>query len=252
MAKSVKFVNGKNLTLRGFVHEPLRYNTAVIFLHGFPANCGRLSAPARALSLLGNLVFRFNFSGTDTSEGTFEDKSFKDEASDIKYAIDYLAQNYNYDQLVLVGHSSGAIDAALYAHRDKRVDKVALLSGVSDLEKSVDVIFTQSQIKAFEEQGYIIYNQPDKWYHRKRLNRRFYDDLFKLNIPESLRKYHKPLLVVHGGKDEVVPVSHAQEIYDLANKPKELMIVGGADHNYSKLRHGLQVIWKIQKFIKKQ
>jgi hypothetical protein len=38
MQKPITFQNGNQLTLRGFVHEPLIYDTAVIFLHGFPAS----------------------------------------------------------------------------------------------------------------------------------------------------------------------------------------------------------------------
>jgi pimeloyl-ACP methyl ester carboxylesterase len=254
MAKAVEFTNGRNQTLRGFIHEPLRYKTAVVFLHGFPTHCNypAIRSFSRALSVLGNLVLRFNFSGTDNSDGNFEDKRFSQEVEDIKYAIDYLTQNYQFEQLVLVGHSGGAIDASLYAHRDKRVDKVVLISGVSDLEKAVEIEFTKKQIKDFEERGYIVYNQPGKWQHQKRLNRQFYDEFFKLDIPKTLKRYKKPLLIIHGSEDETIPVSHAHELYETANKPKQLMIIEGADHNLSKLRYGLRVVRGVSKFIKQK
>ncbi len=254
MVKAIEFRNGKNQTLRGFIHEPLRYKTAVVFLHGFPAHCNypAIRYFSTALSALGNLVLRFNFSGTDTSDGNFEDKTFSKEIDDVRYAIDYLTQNYQFEQLVLVGHSGGAIDASLYADRDDRVDKVVLISGVSDLEKAVEIEFTKKQIKNFEERGYIIYNQPERWHHQKRLNRQFYDEFFKLDIPKALRRYKKPLLIIHGAEDEIVPVSHAYGLYEIANQPKQLMIIEGADHNLSKLRYGLRVVRGVSKFIKQK
>jgi putative redox protein len=44
----------------------------------------------------------------------------------------------------------------------------------------------------------------------------------------------RPLLLVHGDADDVVPVSHAHELYDKAGEPKDLRIIGGAGH---RLRH---------------
>ncbi|MEK6809869.1 MAG: hypothetical protein AABY40_04290 [Nanoarchaeota archaeon] len=56
----VKFKNNQGLTLRGFVDKPDKYNTAIIFLHGFPGSM--FGTGARVLKLfshLGFLCFRF-------------------------------------------------------------------------------------------------------------------------------------------------------------------------------------------------
>jgi hypothetical protein len=39
-----------------------------------------------------------------------------------------------------------------------------------------------------------------------------------------------PLLILHGDQDLVVPVHHAQRLYDAALGPKQLWIVPGAGH----------------------
>ncbi len=40
----------------------------------------------------------------------------------------------------------------------------------------------------------------------------------------------RPLLIIHGDKDETVPVAHAGQLYDKAGSPKEMTILSGAGH----------------------
>jgi fermentation-respiration switch protein FrsA (DUF1100 family) len=40
----------------------------------------------------------------------------------------------------------------------------------------------------------------------------------------------RPLLVIHGDADELVPLEHAQSLYQKAREPKELKIIPGAGH----------------------
>lgn len=251
MPKPIQFKNSDGLTLRGFVHEPLWHDTAIIYLHGFPSHCQSHSSKriCKALRCLGYLVLSFDVSNTASSDGNFENKLMSKEAADIKYAINFLEKNYKYKQLVLLGVSTGAIEACLYAYKDKRIDKVILLGGEADLKEAVHYDFTDEQIVRFKQDGFIIYNAPEKWYHGKKLNKAFYDEFFTLDIAKALQKYKKPLLIIHGGKDEAVPVSNAQELYTTANEPKKLIIIRGADHRFSRIWHGLQVVYYVNRFI---
>lgn len=248
----VQFKNGNGLMLKGFIHKPKKYDTAIVFVHGFPGSM--FGTAARVLNLFsrfGFLCLRFEFSGTNTSEGKFEDKLMSKEVDDIKYAVDFLENNFRFKRLIVIGISTGAIDAALYAHKDKRVSKVILLNGVSDLRHAVHYDFTDLQVHDFWKKKYITYNQPEKWYHDKKLKKSFYDEFFTLDIPKAIKKYGKPLLIVHGSKDSCVPVKEAYELYEFANKPKKLVIIKGADHQFSKKRHLLSLLWQIYRFIKK-
>ena len=129
MKKPISFKNTYGLTLRGFAYLPKKYDTAVLFLHGFPGHCQGKTASriGRTLSKLGYLTMVFDFSGTRTSDGKFADKLMSKEVADIKHAIDFLFKNYHFKKLVVLGHSTGAIDAALYAYRDKRISKLVLM-----------------------------------------------------------------------------------------------------------------------------
>ena len=40
-----------------------------------------------------------------------------------------------------------------------------------------------------------------------------------------------PVLVLHGSRDEIVPLEHGQALFDAAPKPKQLHVFPGAGHN---------------------
>ncbi len=251
--KKISFKNKDGLTLRGFVYGPLfSGDTAILFLHGFPGHCsGTGQRFCRALSCFGYLTMSFDFSGTDTSDGKFSEKRMSKEVDDIKYAIDFLEKKYFFKKLFLIGISTGAIDAALYAHSDKRITGVVLLSGVADLKRGVHYDFNDEQIALFKKKKYIIYDRPGKWYHGKKLKKAFYDEFFVLDVIKLLKKYKKPLLIVHGSKDEAVPIFEAKDLYKTANEPKKLVVISGADHQFSSLWHGLRVLFTLVAFIRK-
>jgi pimeloyl-ACP methyl ester carboxylesterase len=252
MVKAVEFKNNFGLTLRGYVHEPKKYDTAVIHLHGFPGSMARTARRmCTALSARGYLCLRFDFSGSATSDGKFEDKLMSREVTDIRYAVNFLAKNYRFKKLILIGHSTGAIDAALYSSRDKRINKLVLMGGVSKLDEAVRYDVSDRQMKDFWEKGYVVYNRPGYWYHRKKIKKAFYDEFFKLNIPASLKKFRKPVLIVHGTKDEVIPAGKdPRELYEICRRPKKLVLIAGADHSFTRPKYWRKLITAIDKFIK--
>lgn len=270
--KPISFRNGRGLTLRGFIHVPKvhskikphkkillpkRYDTAIIFLHGFPSNCLGFSSIRMARVMEKSkksdyLFLTFSFSHSPPSDGKFEDKLMSKEVEDIKYVIDFLKKNYPFKQLILIGISTGAIDASLYAWRDRRISKLVLLGAESDTKHSVRYDFTDQQVHDFWTKGHIIYNRPGHWVHRKKLKKAFYDEFFTLNIPAAIKRYKKPLLLIHGEKDEAVPLKEARELLKMANKPKRLVIIKGADHRFGKPGDFRKVVKVIARFVNKK
>jgi len=274
MIKKIYFFNDKKQKLRGFVHTPkyknknkskkssrasklnnaAQHETAIIFLHGFPSCCYGSTAKraARDFSKRSYLVMMFDFSGTNKSEGKFEDKLISQEVREIRYAIDFLEKEFGFKKLVLVGHSTGGIDAALYAHKDKRISKLILFGASGNLKESVKYEFTQLQIRQFWIKGFITYKQEGKWFHNKKMKKKYYDEFFKLDVLKSLSKFRKPVLIVHGSDDEAVPAEvDAKDLYKAARMPKKLLIVNGADHRFSRKMHWDRFVREADRFIQK-
>ena len=58
-----------------------------------------------------------------------------------------------------------------------------------------------------------------------------------------------PLLVVAGGRDQIVPVSHSRRLFDAAPQPKRLVVLDGADHNDHELLAGPRLLAELRAFL---
>jgi len=256
----VSFKNHKGLLLRGVVHVPKRYDTAVVFLHGFPGDMsGTPRRVCNKLAKLSYLCLRFNFSGTHNSGGRFEDKLMSEEVKDTKAAIDYITKHYPTKKLVLIGNSTGAIDASLYSYKDKRISGLILWGPVSYLDQAARYDFKDRQVRDFWIKGWT-YQVPRKskkkrvWAipNKGKIKKAFYDEFFTLDIPRAIRRYKRPLLIIHGEKDEAIPVAKDPvELYKLANKPKKLVVIKGASHTSKRPEHLKKTIEAMHTFIRK-
>lgn len=240
--RDVEFENHRGLTLRGVVHEADRPKAVIILVHGLLGSAFGETSPAiaRAAYALGYTTLRFDLSCTNTSDGRLEDKRMSEEALDIGDATAFIGSLELGVPIIVHGHSTGAIDAGLWAHRDELISGLILNAPVSDLRHAVHYDFDAEQIREFETSGRLSLSAEKKawyageWFEGKALGKGFYDEFFELDLPAAIRAYHKPLLIVHGSADEAIPVSKdPHELYALANEPKELAIIEGADHRYT-------------------
>jgi alpha/beta superfamily hydrolase len=50
---------------------------------------------------------------------------------------------------------------------------------------------------------------------------------------EAIKQLNCPIMIIHGSMDELVPTSHAEELYKNAREPKRLKMEEGADHRFT-------------------
>ncbi len=65
------------------------------------------------------------------------------------------------------------------------------------------------------------------------ISHEFFEDL-KNHSVERIAALHRPLLVVHGPPDTIVPISEGHKIFDTAAHPKWFTAIPDADHLFSK------------------
>jgi uncharacterized protein len=58
-----------------------------------------------------------------------------------------------------------------------------------------------------------------------------------------------PLLVVAGGRDQIVPAGHSRRLFDAAPQPKRLVVFDGADHNDDELLAGPRLLAELRTFL---
>ena len=70
---------------------------------------------------------------------------------------------------------------------------------------------------------------------------------FPLN--ERLQRVTMPVLVIHGDRDDIVPIALGREVFDAARDPKSLYVIEGADHNDTYRVGGRAYFQRLKQFI---
>jgi fermentation-respiration switch protein FrsA (DUF1100 family) len=66
---------------------------------------------------------------------------------------------------------------------------------------------------------------------------------------DQIRRIHVPLLVIAGGRDQIVPIEQSRRLYDAAVAPKTLLVLPNADHNDDELLAGEEMIRAVVHFL---
>ena len=201
----------------------------VCLCHGIPAKSpapGDKGYPSLAERIChqGFAVFIFNFRGTGDSSGNLDVLGW---TRDLKAAIDYLCTLPEIDRsrLSLLGFSAGAAVSVYGAVQDKRVSSIIACACPAEFTWFTEVDEPHSVIDYFRSIGIIgdrgFPYSAQEWLSGFRL-------ISPIKYVAGIAP--RPLLLVHGSKDEVVGVSHAYKLYDSAGEPKQIIIVDGAEH----------------------
>ncbi|MEM3526545.1 MAG: prolyl oligopeptidase family serine peptidase, partial [Candidatus Jordarchaeaceae archaeon] len=163
----------------------------------------------------------FNFQGTSGSEGEF---SFSSWARNVSDAISYLASSPHIDseRLGLMGFSGGAFVSWSVVAKDSRIKAFASCSSPSDLTK---MRMIEEGIKLAKKMGILRINNIDKARKELRI------DLQELSPVKWAEKISpRPVLIIHGAQDDLIPVKSAYELYEKAKEPKKILIFENTDH----------------------
>ncbi len=213
---------------------------SLIMCHGFTGN--RIEAhrlfvrAAREFCRRGLLVVRFDFYGSGESEGEFSEATFTSEVEDLGSVLDYVSGRPDVDagRIGVLGLSMGGAVSLVRASRDPRIRFVCTWSAPADFLALAE--YAKTLLKGGAASGEYI-DLPSGY----RMSMRFIRDLLSYSISEAVSKISpRPLLIVHGGRDSVVPPSHADMLYNRAGEPREKFVVEDGDHTFT----GPEVEWK--------
>lgn len=223
-------VDGVSIVGQLYLPDSKTRYPAVCLCHGIPSGeppdpgDGGYPLLAEKICREGFAVLIFNFRGTGDSGGNLDILGW---TRDLQTAIDYLWSLAGVDKshMSLFGFSAGAAVSVYVASRDKRVSCVAACACPADF-----TLFTEA-------------NEPQSVVDRFRSIGAIRDDDFPPSVEEWLDGFSlvspvnhiagiapRPLLLVHGSRDETVPVSHARRLCEIAGEPKQLVIIDGAGH----------------------
>jgi alpha-beta hydrolase superfamily lysophospholipase len=208
------------LRLQGYLHQPAADRPPVVIgSHGLHSSSSspKQIALAEACNRLGIAFFRFDHRGCGTSDGKKEDvTSLEARCRDLITAATFLNDRPDIgDRLGLFGSSMGGTVCLSVAGK---LGPKAMVTFAAPIRSRLPETGTESTLPSNE--GGIYFDVA---------RRRF-------DITDRLAET-ACILIFHGDADDVVPVSHAGEIYRLAQKPKKKIIQKHGDHPMSNPEH---------------
>jgi putative redox protein len=228
--RKITFPNDRGLKLAGLIYTGPEPGTAIIICHGFTGSKeggGNALTMAEKLGELGYSTLLFDFSGCGESEGQFSDISLTGHINDVHCAVN-LCLGSGFKTVITAGRSFGGTAVLCHGGLDRRVAGVSSWSAPAEPGRHFSKYLKEA---ADAENNLIPYTGHAGTAY---LKKSFFDDLNKHDVTGSASMiFPRPLLVVHGEADNVVPLQNAHNIYCAAGEPKSLKIIPGADHRYT-------------------
>ena len=232
--KEISFFSD-GLKLKGVLHLPSAvFPPVVIGCHGLysSSNSPKQIALADQCCRLGVAYFRFDHRGCGRSEGKFEEvTSLEARCRDLVDAVAVITGfTDTSDQFGLFGSSMGG---------------TVCLSVVGELGAHTLATFAapiRSRIQEYGPPRSQTSKHPGIFLDARK--RRF-------DITDRLSEIRN-ILIFHGEADDVVPVSHAEEIFNLAKQPKKLIKQKQGDHPMSNAAHQKSFIREASLWFKRQ
>lgn len=208
------------LILSGTLHLPaIDHPPVVIGSHGLFSNreSPKQIALARACNGLGMAYFRFDHRGCGRIQGEFEQvTSLAARCMDLKMAVEAMKNRPE------IGRRFGLFGSSMGG--------TVSLSVAAELKVNTIVTFAaplRSRVGAGRHRQSNNLDAPGIFLDT---------DKHEFDISEHLSQVSN-ILIIHGAKDETVPLSHANEIYRLASEPKKLIVQQNGDHRMSNETH---------------
>lgn len=199
-----------------WMHSDLEPRATILFFHGNGENISTHIGHVYWLLNYGYDVIAMDYRGYGQSQGEANlDGSIRDVQSSLRYVLDKHI-NGNRPLLVLGQSMGGSLVIPALAQSDlkNRVAAVVVIGSFSDFHR-----ITQDALSRFWLTWLF------QWPLSFTVDNHYSPQDFIAQLSPV------PVLIMHGKSDPVVPVEHAQVLYDHARQPKYLQLLDG-DHNH--------------------
>ena len=196
----------------------------LLWFHG---NAGNISHRLENIKMLYDRVpvniFIFDYRQYGKSEGRISEQGTY---IDAKAAFEYLRsrRDINHEKIVFFGRSLGSALAVDLAINEKCCGLI-LETPFTSMKELAKTLFPYIPV------GYILQTK--------------YDCITKI------RDVKTPILILHGDRDELVPIEQGKTLYEAANEPKEFYTIPGATHNDTYIVGGEEYFNVIKRFVNK-
>lgn len=227
-------------SLKGNIHFPPDFSRddphkypAVLIVHGLGGNrdeCnGIFIRAAASLALAGIIALRIDCRGAGETGGDTQLITIETEIQDATDALEHLAERTYVDKnrLGLLGFSFGGLAGACLAGRRDDVKALALWESPHDMIATMKRLYGSANVKAVRARGYLQAGLM-------RLGPEFFETLEALDVNATIEHFARPVLVVQGVEDTVVPVDTAFVWKrNFVGTQTEVHLIQHADHAFT-------------------
>jgi len=232
--------SSEGLPIHGDLDVPERPRALVVVVHGFKGfkDWGFFPWLAQRLTQHHLAVCRFNMSrsgiGEDPESFTrldlFEDDTYSTQLDDLRRVVAYAQSQLPKTPTFLLGHSRGGGIAILGAAEVPHLEGVIAWSPISRVDRWDEETVAQWRRDGVREEV----NQRTK--QVMRMSTRILDDYAanaqRLDVLAAAERLTAPLLVIHGRRDESVPVDEARLIA-ARSADSSLVVIDRAGHTFN-------------------
>lgn len=207
----------------GMLYLPSSPRGAVVFSHGFGGTGAEFRVNAAAFAREGYASALFDFRGgspLSQSEGSASEMSVYSEKSDLLAVTEYMA-GLGYGVPVLIGESLGGAVSVLTAAERGDIPCMVLYFPAFCFADDVRARFSSRRL--IGEGGWIDLLQAKK---------KYCEDAWDVDVYAAMKKCAGRVLILHGTKDEVVPVSCSRRALGLFPQA-QLLPLRGVGHRFT-------------------
>ena len=202
----------------------------VILCHGLNAdkNFPLLLEVADQLHAQGIATLEFDFNGHGKSEGRFSEMTIPNEIEDLEQVLAYAQDLRFVDDIALVGHSQGAVVAAMVAGKHPEdIKAVVALAPSSSVRDDI----ARGNLFGIE---FNPLDPPDSLvlHNGIALGRRYLKTALYLPIFETSGKYHGNACIIQGNGDRLVPFTCGERFHQMWEN-SEYYELEYYDHNFT-------------------
>lgn len=216
-------VTTDGVEIRG-VHFNQDFPTLLIYCHGFTSGKNVSLVKRVVESFAADIdVIAFDFRGHGESGGatTFGDKELLDMDAVLQYA-----KGFGYQRIVIMGSSMGGAISIRYAADSADVDAVITMGAFAHKQFSKMAMAALGLLRWSVSRDVVQRASPTR--------------IERATPPYDPRDYvarisPRPLLLMHGENDPLIPLAHAQQLYANARAPKTLYVIPRGGHDLQNL-----------------